>query len=102
MDTAETVLKMLESVLRTETVLTEMLATMNERNERERERNDRERERNEQRYEDLTTFLAAMDARIAEDHRHLGDILKYVAETCQRQEQMTAQILMGLSTRKVD
>lgn len=117
-DASDTLLKILESVMRSHTQIVDALTRLEERQQEHnlvlaRAVGENTRllakgiEDNSQALarliegtsQSLAQILDRMEARMAADNRALADILKYVAETVTRSEQMTARILTEISGR---
>jgi hypothetical protein len=94
MDASETFVRMLESVVQTNTYMVEILLRMEQRQQEQTLALARGMAENTQQ---LAQMLERMDARIATDNRALAHILERVVDTTSRTEQMTAGILTTLS-----
>lgn len=92
MSEAETLVKILESVVATNAQMAETLLRMEQRQQEQTHALLQLLDRIEARAE-------AIDARIAADNRALAEILKYVVDTTTRTEQMTGRILTEIAGR---
>jgi hypothetical protein len=92
MSEAETLVRILENVVATNTQMAETLLRMEQRQQEQTHALIQLLDRIEARAE-------AIDARIAADNRALAEILKYVVDTTTRTEQMTGRILTELASR---
>jgi hypothetical protein len=94
MEASPTLIILLEKVIRSHDHLTESLARL-ELNHQEHMRELAQiLERMDQHLERTDQILERMDQRHAADANALKELVKYVAETCSRTEQMTARLLI--------
>ena len=90
--TSETLVKILETVMQSQERLVDVLSRMEQGQQEQTHALVELLDRIEARAE-------AIDARIAADNRALAELLKHIADTTSRTEQMTAQILTEISSK---
>jgi hypothetical protein len=97
METSETLVRILETVVQTNTQMVETLLRMEQRQQEHNQALAQILDRMDARTQEIQRRTEDIDARIAADNRALAEILKYIADTTSRTEQMTARILTEVS-----
>jgi len=97
METSETLVRILETVVQTNPQMVETLLRMEQRQQEHNQALAQILDRMDARTQEIHRRTEDIDARIAADTRALAEILKYIADTTSRAEQMTARILTEVS-----
>jgi hypothetical protein len=97
METSETLVRILETVVQTNTQMVETLLRMEQHQQEHNQALAQILDRMDARTQEIHRRTEDIDARIAADNRAPAEILKYIADTTSRTEQMTARILTEVS-----